>query len=628
MFKKDNPLIRINLLICIIIVAGFSLIAFLNYHSDYYASLESIERVSSLASQSIYYQLESVLSKPLHASLMMSNDNVLKNDLSQELKNQEFTDIVTQYLQKCQNQYQCDSVFLVSTQTDRYYCFDGKNRILNSQDTWYYSFLESDQDYTFHMNDDESSKNDIALFIDYKVKDTRGNVIGIIGVGIHLDSIQSILKTYEDDFKVKAYFINEHGNIEISTKYLGYQNKNFFQLMNLESLEEKVLNSCDEKQVGKYWIHSNHLGQQDDFIESRFIKDLSWHFIIEKSNQEALQLLNKQLYTTIAVIAGILILILFVVTYVIKGFNKLIEERNIAFRKATEKLYDNIYELNITKNCSANVSTQRYFESLGAPPSLPYNEGLKVIAQKQIKDEYREGYIQTFCTENVLKQYELGNTDLRYDFLITEDGTHYYWMRIDARVYYNKEDNCIHMFTYRKNIDKEKRQEIAMMKEARIDNLTQLYNRASIQTIIEKRLLTDPHHLHAFFILDIDHFKKANDLYGHAFGDYVLMQFAKTLKDNFRSEDIVGRLGGDEFIVFLPIPSIEFVYKKVKSLQKALNQEIIFDGSQMEISASIGVCMAPQDGVDFVTLYKKADQALYISKESGRNTFTIYNEKS
>lgn len=89
------------------------------------------------------------------------------------------------------------------------------------------------------------------------------------------------------------------------------------------------------------------------------------------------------------------------------------------------------------------------------------------------------------------------------------------------------------------------------------------------------------------------------------------MQFAKTLKDNFRSEDIVGRLGGDEFIVFLPIPSIEFVYKKVKSLQKALNQEIIFDGSQMEISASIGVCIAPQDGVDFVTLYKKADQLIY-----------------
>lgn len=152
----------------------------LNYHSDYYASLESIERVSSLASQSIYYQLESVLSKPLHASLMISNDNVLKNDLSQELKNQEFTGIVTQYLQKCQNQYQCDSVFLVSTQTDRYYCFDGKNRILNSQDIWYYSFLESDQDYTFHMNDEESSKNNIALFIDYKVKDTRGKLLVLL----------------------------------------------------------------------------------------------------------------------------------------------------------------------------------------------------------------------------------------------------------------------------------------------------------------------------------------------------------------------------------------------------------------------------------------------------------------
>lgn len=127
-------------------------------------------------------------------------------------------------------------------------------------------------------------------------------------------------------------------------------------------------------------------------------------------------------------------IILFVIGFVIGKFNKhilrLTQEKEEAFRKATEQLYDNIYELNITQNRAAGVSTQRYFESLGVPANTPYDKALRVIAEKQIKEEYREGYISMFSPENVMKNYRSNNTHLQYDFMISLDDSGYFWMRM------------------------------------------------------------------------------------------------------------------------------------------------------------------------------------------------------
>ena len=91
------------------------------------------------------------------------------------------------------------------------------------------------------------------------------------------------------------------------------------------------------------------------------------------------------------------------------------EEKQKIFQKATEQLYDNIYELNITQNCAAGKRTQEYFADLGAA-DLPYDQALSVIANKTIKEEFREGYVNLFSPKNVLREYDAGNDHLRYDF--------------------------------------------------------------------------------------------------------------------------------------------------------------------------------------------------------------------
>lgn len=628
MLKKDNVLLKTNSLICLIIVIGFLLTALLSYQANYSTSLKNIEEVSSLTSESIYYQLTTTFSKPIHVSLTMANDSLLReyvDNESRELNNQEYTDTIAYYLEQYQKTYNYDSVFLISTKSQRYYNFNGIDRLMvedNLENVWYYQFLESNEDYSLNVDNDEAAHDDMTVFINCKIRDHQNKVIAVVGVGVKLESLQMLFEEYEKQFGVNVCLVDNQGKVQISTKNL---NEDYFVLKNLEDKKKDILTQSVE--THQFWTKNYDTQHNDNFMVSRYIEDLSWYLIIDQDNGNVIQSFRNQLYGTIFIIFVIVVGILIIITRVIKGFNKQVQQREEAFRTVTEKLYDNIYELNITHNCTANASTQRYFESLGVGGAILYDESIQIIAQKQIKEEFREGYINTFCTKNVLKQYELGNTDLRYDFMTSDDGIHYYWVRIDARIYYNKEDDCVHMFTYRKTIDQEKRIELEMTQLAHYDKLTNLYNRSSAQLMIEKMISQNMNQMYAFFILDIDNFKSANDLYGHSFGDYVLAQFAKMLKESFRSHDVVGRLGGDEFIVFLPISNLHSAQKKASRLLNTLNQEISFEGDCIKISASIGISIAPNDGVDFAELYKKADKALYDSKKKGRNIYTIYDSK-
>ena len=98
---------------------------------------------------------------------------------------------------------------------------------------------------------------------------------------------------------------------------------------------------------------------------------------------------------------------------------------------ATEQLYDSIYELNLTKNCYVGKQTEEYFKSPGAG-GLPFDQGLRVIARKQIKEEFREGYVSMFTPENAIREYEAGNNHLQYDFMISQNGEDYHWIRVET----------------------------------------------------------------------------------------------------------------------------------------------------------------------------------------------------
>ena len=166
----------------------------------------------------------------------------------------------------------------------------------------------------------------------------------------------------------------------------------------------------------------------------------------------------------------------------------------------------------------------------------------------------------------------------------------------------------------------------AYQMEAELDTLTKLYNKTTTENIGKMKLQAfndaqDQDTIMAFYIIDLDHFKEANDTYGHQFGDKVLMEFAKNLRKKFRPNDCIGRFGGDEFVVIIDkLPSMEIVIRKANDI-KRVAEELKIGSLNAGITASIGIAIVPQDGTDYETVFKAADKALYYVKANGRNGF-------
>ncbi len=166
----------------------------------------------------------------------------------------------------------------------------------------------------------------------------------------------------------------------------------------------------------------------------------------------------------------------------------------------------------------------------------------------------------------------------------------------------------------------------AYQMEAELDTLTKLYNKTTTENIGKIKLKTfsdtkDNDTIMAFYIIDLDHFKEANDTYGHQFGDKVLLEFSRNLRKKFRPNDCIGRFGGDEFVVIIDnLPDIDIIKRKARDINRVA-RELEIDGTPAKITASVGIAIIPNDGTDYETVFKAADEALYYVKANGRDGF-------
>lgn len=167
---------------------------------------------------------------------------------------------------------------------------------------------------------------------------------------------------------------------------------------------------------------------------------------------------------------------------------------------------------------------------------------------------------------------------------------------------------------------------MALQYQSERDPLTGLYNRATTEALITRALTEqEPNKSYIFIILDIDSFKQYNDTYGHPFGDRTLIEVAKKLRTVFRSDDIIGRIGGDEFVAFMPrVRSVELAESKVASLCDLFGQIELLQRAHIQITCSVGVSVFPADGGSFKQLYQNADIALYEAKKAGRDRYVFY----
>ena len=125
-------------------------------------------------------------------------------------------------------------------------------------------------------------------------------------------------------------------------------------------------------------------------------------------------------------------------------------------------------------------------------------------------------------------------------------------------------------------------------------------------------------------MLDIDHFKTINDAHGHLFGDVVLRVISVRMKEALRKHDLIGRVGGEEFLIICPESYLEDTVVVAERIRKIIHRETIGDGvREATVTLSAGVTMQRDDDTSFDRLFSRADTALYKAKERGRNRVVV-----
>ncbi|MEI6290591.1 MAG: GGDEF domain-containing protein [Chloroflexota bacterium] len=188
----------------------------------------------------------------------------------------------------------------------------------------------------------------------------------------------------------------------------------------------------------------------------------------------------------------------------------------------------------------------------------------------------------------------------------------------------------------RKQVEKELQQRVAeveklqeeLREQALHDPLTGLFNRRYLAETLPRELTrcTREKEPLSIIIADIDHFKTINDNFGHLTGDKFLVRIAGVIKQILRDSDIVCRFGGEEFLIVLPGASLDSARERAEAIrQKCANMLLQHEGQEIGITLSLGVSAARQHGTEGETIITKADQAMYYSKQMGRNQVQVWN---
>jgi len=281
------------------------------------------------------------------------------------------------------------------------------------------------------------------------------------------------------------------------------------------------------------------------------------------------------------------------------------------------------FNLNLTQN--KIISGSGYHEYLLPDNDYNYTRTFADIARHLVHPEYQKYFLDMLSIENLLAKFDQGISVQSFDFLQKNraDEESYYWFRGTLSMIRDALSGDVKVIAYVDNIDEEKKFHSELAMKAQKDSLSGLNNKEHTKKLIEQHLKTG---IGVLFLIDVDNFKAINDSMGHGMGDEVLCSLSAELKRIFRDNDVIGRIGGDEFMVYIPNNlQVQTIIVKAKQVIKAFyNTFTDIDGNKHIISSSIGIFIVNDTLCKFKDAYHKADIAMYQTKKSGKNNYTIY----
>lgn len=240
----------------------------------------------------------------------------------------------------------------------------------------------------------------------------------------------------------------------------------------------------------------------------------------------------------------------------------------------------------------------------------------------------QSGKIGADAYDDMWKSIKLGKT-WHGEFVNKNKNGEEYIEGVKAAPIFQADGTISHYLAIKEDITDKKRSEERIHFLANFDSLTGLPNRFQLEERLNYalRMAKRNNEKLSVLFLDLDHFKEINDTLGHDAGDALLIELAKRFNAVLREVDTVSRVGGDEFIFLLPNTSTSGASYIAEKLLRVSDTPCEFNRSEMRVTASIGIAIYPEDGLDQQMLFKNADTAMYEAKQGGRNKYGFFSKE-
>ena len=312
--------IRIHILVCVIILTGFGSVGVLSYITYSKIIKDDIKNISKLTATNIYSEISIQLTKPIFVGLTMANDSFVENWLSEEksnMANSEHQMKMKEYLDGLRLKYNYNSVFLVSENSKVYYHFNGINKVIsekNQHDQWYYDYLKSKLLYDLDVDTDEANHNALSVFVNCRIEDMQGKLLGVTGVGLELNKVQDLLSKYQEDFQLEAMLFDKKGIVQIHSNTELIEKINVFDNQSMQKNKASILGN--KETVAVYYYKDK---KSEGYMITKYIEDLDWYLLIKKDTAVLSKSFQASLFNDIIIFLAVLFLILIIIAKLIKS---------------------------------------------------------------------------------------------------------------------------------------------------------------------------------------------------------------------------------------------------------------------------------------------------------------------
>lgn len=236
--------------------------------------------------------------------------------------------------------------------------------------------------------------------------------------------------------------------------------------------------------------------------------------------------------------------------------------------------------------------------------------------------------------DNIKNKLKEENTTFTTEFRLQGINKEYAWHRLNLSITYDENTHKpVKLIGNLVNVNTQVIHEQELQQMAMTDLLSGLLNKISFEKNVSNFInQKGSSSICAMFIIDLDNFKQVNDKLGHTFGDQAICDTANKITLVFSEKDFIGRIGGDEFCVFLCLKdtvkdALSIIEQKANTMREILVEYYTNGKDSVAITSSIGISLYPEQANNFKDLFKKADAALYTVKNSGKNNYLIYNSE-